>query len=706
MKAGWAMMATTASAKSYKTGHFFEMDPANSRGAYLLASLPFGIEYLDQVTLREINFGPADTKSQNILINDEERPVQGFKTCRDCGLTVDVSPHEENQKPAHHTRNCAASTSAQSLDWENLYLYRSVTSEALRILLPVSTTFVEEKMATFEACLDLGLRKKFRGKPDHLHILSHTEPAEDGGRRRFLVIYDSVPGGTGFLKDLARPETFFEVLQLALDTLVSCKCRLSPEKQACYRCLYSYRVQRELKLISRRLGVEMLSEILSQRASLEAIPSLSSTHIDSLIESELEQRLVYALDKYCKGKPNRSFTPIIHNGKQAWELKLGAATGTTLWIMEPQVLLGSAQQVRISSRADFVFWPQSPANARPVVVFTDGFAYHVRPDMSQGGIADDILKRRSIIQSSKFTVWSIVWDDVKAFENDENLDFHFFSPHQVAFMDQSLNASGSKLPRNLLKKNALDLLLALLTYPESDTWIQVASLLSLAALRPPRPMLAGQVLEQKTMDLRTSADFPDLSIPAGAPSGDHYYNILTKNGSHLLVDVPAKAVQNKQIAEFTLTLRLEDQQSERSQDIFRKDWHQFWQLTNLLQFLPGFAPVSAEFIQLNAAQPVAEPPLTAAVPEAWSSAFEFSAQEVHALLAACQAAGLSVPDVGYELVDSSGKIMASAEVAWEVLQTAVFLPDVDAECQSFANAGWHTFYSDQVEEILGILADG
>ena len=117
-------------------------------------------------------------------------------------------------------------------------------------------------MATFEACLDLGLRKKFRGNPDHLHILSHTEPTEDGNRRRYLVIYDSVPGGTGFLKELARPENFFDILQLALDTLVSCKCRQSPEKQACYRCLYSYRVQRELKLISRQLGIEMLSEIL------------------------------------------------------------------------------------------------------------------------------------------------------------------------------------------------------------------------------------------------------------------------------------------------------------------------------------------------------------------------------------------------------------------------------------------------------------
>ena len=611
----------------YKTSHFFEMDPSSSHGAYLLPALPFGIEYLDQVTLREINFGPADTISQSIPIGGEDRPQQGFKSCRDCGLTVDVSPHDDSQKTARHTRNCASSTSAQALDWENLYLYRTVTSEAIRILLPVSTTLVDEKMATFEACLDLGLRKKFRGNPDHLHILSHNEPAEDGSRRRYLVIYDSVPGGTGFLKDLARPENFFDILQLALNTLVSCKCRLIPEKQACYRCLYSYRVQRELKLISRQLGIEMLSEILGQKTKLETIPSLSHTHIDILIESELEQRLVYALEKYCKGRPEHSFTPMIYNGKQAWEFKLGGAH----WIMEPQVLLGSSQQVPVGSRADFVFWPQNPPDAKPVVLFTDGFAYHVKPDALHGVVADDILKRRAVISSDKYIVWSVVWDDVKAFENEESLDFHFFNPHQIAFFEQSLAGLNNAIPKNMFKKNAVELLLTLLANPNVDIWAQVASLMVLAALRPPRPMLAKEVLEEKTEALRASVILPDLSIPTSSAVGDHFYNILSKNANHLLVDIPVQAVQDKKSGEFVVTLRLEDQQSERSQTTFRQDWHQFWLFTNLLQFLPGFSPVSAEYIQLNASQPPTETPPAVSYTDEWNIVFKFAASDVQLL---------------------------------------------------------------------------
>jgi DEAD/DEAH box helicase domain-containing protein len=686
----------------YNTSHFFEMDPSNSRGAYLLSKLPFGIEYLDQVTLREINFGPADTHSQSIPIGGEDRPQQGFKTCRDCGLTVDVSPHNNNQKPARHTRNCASSTSAQALDWENLYLYRTVTSEAIRILLPVSTTLVDQKMSTFEACLDLGLRKKFRGNPDHLHILSHSEPAEDGSRRRYLVIYDSVPGGTGFLKDLVRPENFFDILQLALDTLVSCKCRMTPEKQACYRCLYSYKVQRELKLISRQLGIEMLSEILGQKANLETIPSLSHTHIDSLIESELEQRFVFALEKYCKGRPERSFTPIIYNGKQAWEIKLGALH----WIMEPQVLLGSNQSVSVVSCADFVFWPQNPSNARPVVVFTDGFAYHVKLEAHQGGIADDIYKRRAVISSNKYIVWSIVWDDVKAFENDESLDFHFFNPQQIAFYEQGLAGMNNAIPRNMLKKNAIELLFVLLSNPNMDIWSQGASLLMLAALHPPRPMLTKEVLEQKTEGLRTSIVLPDLSIPTISPTGDHFYNILSKNANHLLVDVPVLAVQNKKSSQFVVTLRLEDQQFDRRQTSFRQDWHQFWFLTNLLQFLPGFSPVSSEYIQLTSPQPLAEMLPAFSVTDEWNSIFKFAASDVQTLLTSCQAAQLPTPEVGYELVGDNGKIIAVAELAWEDRKVAVFLPQQKSDWQSFNDLGWHTFRADQTNQILGQLKDG
>ena len=51
---------------------------------------------------------------------------------------------------------------------------------------------------SFVAALQLGLKEKFGGQIDHLRVAGSVEPDVDTGiSKRFLVIYDSVPGGTG-----------------------------------------------------------------------------------------------------------------------------------------------------------------------------------------------------------------------------------------------------------------------------------------------------------------------------------------------------------------------------------------------------------------------------------------------------------------------------------------------------------------------------
>jgi DEAD/DEAH box helicase domain-containing protein len=243
---------------TYQIGRHFEMRPEYSDGAFVLPSLPFGLEHLDQVTLREVNFGPDPVMGARVTIADEERPLQGFHVCQGCGLVVAGPTDGDAPLRPGHRRTCPHQSG--SGQWRDIYLYRQMTSEALRILLPVSTVLIAEKLATFEACLDLGLRRKFGGNPYHLQIVQHQEPAADGTKRRYLVIFDTVPGGTSFLRDLARPEEFRQVLQLALDALTSCRCRSDPQKPACYRCLYSHRSQRDLALISRELGIEIKLE--------------------------------------------------------------------------------------------------------------------------------------------------------------------------------------------------------------------------------------------------------------------------------------------------------------------------------------------------------------------------------------------------------------------------------------------------------------
>ena len=113
---------------------------------------------------------------------------------------------------AAHLKSCSFSKGPKPLPGgkedsgiENcLYLYRHFSSEALRILLPrLSTGGTEEQVNSFVAALQLGLKRRFGGKVDHLRVAQQSEPiGETDERRYFVVLYDSVPGGTGYLHEL------------------------------------------------------------------------------------------------------------------------------------------------------------------------------------------------------------------------------------------------------------------------------------------------------------------------------------------------------------------------------------------------------------------------------------------------------------------------------------------------------------------------
>ena len=84
--------------------------------------------------------------------------------------------------PVRHRQWCYFNQQGRQEDWKPLFLYRQVESEAIRLLLPVSTFQAETKLATFKACLELGLRKKFKGNPGHLIIREQQDPGTGGDR--------------------------------------------------------------------------------------------------------------------------------------------------------------------------------------------------------------------------------------------------------------------------------------------------------------------------------------------------------------------------------------------------------------------------------------------------------------------------------------------------------------------------------------------
>lgn len=78
------------------------------------------------------------------------------------------------------------------------------------------------------------------GQKRHLVRLRRVFAKPSG--KKYLVVDDTVSGGTGYLKQLTRSdEPLMEVFKLALEALKACRCQEDPEKDGYYQCLYAYK---------------------------------------------------------------------------------------------------------------------------------------------------------------------------------------------------------------------------------------------------------------------------------------------------------------------------------------------------------------------------------------------------------------------------------------------------------------------------------
>ncbi len=369
----------------------------------------FGFEYVKRATLREINYGPADAgTAQESSIAGEVCVRQGFKVCSKCGK-VQLEGRGEKQNHSYSCPVRRGKATAEDAVEECLFLYREFETEAIRMLIPETSAvdITAGIVNSFVAAVLLGLKKKF-GNVDHLSMTVSEEPIpESEFRKRYLVIYDSVPGGTGYLKQLAQNGSeFMSILKLAYEAMEGCGCKDDPKRDGCYRCLYAYRQSSSLGNISRKRAMEVLGAILKD-SELEKVPCLDEVDVSNLFDSALEKMFVDALSGAVgpDGKHVKCMREIV-NGKPGYSLKIGEFS----WEVEPQVDLGPAQGVSAVCRPDFIIWPvglSADDDRKPIAVFTDGFEYH------KGRIADDILKRESINRSGRFHAWSLSYKDVE-----------------------------------------------------------------------------------------------------------------------------------------------------------------------------------------------------------------------------------------------------------------------------------------------------
>lgn len=97
----------------------------------------------------------------------------------------------------------------------------------------------------------------------------------DAGDEPSVILFDTVPGGAGFVELLREPETLEIVLQAALARVEDCTCA---EDSSCYECLRAYRNQwchdQLVRGPVRAFLQELLAAVAGERMKIQPVPAV------------------------------------------------------------------------------------------------------------------------------------------------------------------------------------------------------------------------------------------------------------------------------------------------------------------------------------------------------------------------------------------------------------------------------------------------
>ncbi|WP_353941185.1 DEAD/DEAH box helicase [Streptomyces sp. HUAS MG91] len=424
-----------------------DIAPESVKESWRHTRATFGVDHVREAVIRRFNLGRArpGRRAETFFAGTETPTVTGFVLCPLCGGATEREPghapvQEElsesalnSPEHAHHFPWCAVRRRDRRTaprDLTRVLTAAEHRTEALRILLPAATLRVPERLASFSAALHLGLAKHYGGDPAHIRSTPATEPDRDTElTRHYLVLYDALPGGTGYLQRLVDNdgEDFRAVLAAALRALATCPCQNTPGRRACHRCLLPFaQTQREYKNLDRQEALWMLEGLLGPDSrsgwQIDRQPTRKAgdstadrNRFAQQAESDLERRFIECLDRWLarpgNGGAAHATTP---TGRQGKQFALGAEGKAVQWEVVAQKDLTGYR-----TRPDLLFRPVVGATATagaaplPVAVYLDGYRWHASSRTNR--IASDAAKRARL-RADGTLVWQITWDDVMAWE--------------------------------------------------------------------------------------------------------------------------------------------------------------------------------------------------------------------------------------------------------------------------------------------------
>jgi hypothetical protein len=568
--------------EAYEVVTLVDPDPTEVSGAWLLPDQTFGAELCTRTQLRTFNLGLTERPGEKRPIAGEERHVASFTVCRHCGAVKDVRDDRGGKKPDRlHQGWCKVRSGSIGAQWDPLLLLHELTTEAIRFIVPVSMFEVDERLASFKAALLLGIKARLGGNPDHLNVTTSDSPNSNGqGRRRFLVLYDQVPGGTGYLGPLADPKQIHEILIAAREQIARCPCR-NEGRPACHRCLLGVVDRWEYDLVRRDLAKELLDALLEDWEPV-SVATVAGASIALVEESELERRFKVALREWAEHDTTNTvdFKRVPGKGRyEAFELSMTSGTEVVRYRIDEQQGLSTSP----STLPDFLI-KRMDASSPEIAIYLDGYQFHASPE--HNAIADDARKRDGVRASGRL-VWNLTWKDVELFHAAVTADPPRTPPDR-ALLDNSAkgisqqvqHARGGVLDVKDVQRNPMALLLQYLQHPNEADWQRVvlSVVAGLAGRDQPQPVDRdglGDVLD-------TSLAGHEVDVAEATDSPIAYVSRYVTSGGLPLVAVLDATDPNAEIWSVLSVLPDGDSMAEQAHQARWADWLAW---ANLLQFL-------------------------------------------------------------------------------------------------------------------------
>ncbi|HET8969792.1 MAG TPA: Zn-binding domain-containing protein, partial [Candidatus Nanopelagicales bacterium] len=345
-----------------------DIDPEGIGRQWFVEGYDFGARYLRRLTIRWLNLGPRAGFGTQREIAGHREPGNLFRVCAGCGV---LDRAARANRPDEHRAWCRFRASAEE-HIETVLLTRTLTTQGVVIPLPWSVSLGDSyAVPSLAAAVLLGLRELFGGSPDHIGVTATIDPVVGGDNREALLLHDLVPGGTGYLAELARPENVWAMLRKAWETVAGCSCA-GEGRLACHRCLLPFAPRNRPDAVSRVAAERHLRAILTAGAGGEPPAEMAwdcttqepapATSAESHLEQHFRSRFT-AQVRELSGSITEEPSPYGNN----LHVTISGGAGRT-WLLEPQVTLPNA-------RPDFLL-RCTDVSVPAMAVFTDGYAYH------------------------------------------------------------------------------------------------------------------------------------------------------------------------------------------------------------------------------------------------------------------------------------------------------------------------------------------